>query len=68
MTKPDVIDNVNSLTFKVTLKAADLERALNPNLWPYRCSVRYFKNYRPKQNGASSDNGSRFRGLLDNQQ
>ena len=67
LTKPEVLDNVNSLTFKITLKAADLDNALNPSIWPYRCSVRYFRNYRPKQT-TNLDNGSRFRGLNDNQQ
>ena len=56
MTKPDVIDNVNSLTFKVTLKAADLENSLKSEMWPYRVSVRFFKNFRPKrQNDNRSD-------------
>ena len=68
LTKPEVLDNVNSLTFKVTLKAADLDNALNPSIWPYRCSVRYFRNYRPKHDATNLDNGSRFRGLNDNQQ
>lgn len=29
-------------TFKITIKPADYENALNPNIWPYRVAVRHF--------------------------
>ena len=30
-------------TFKITVKPADYENALNPNIWPYRVAIRHFK-------------------------
>ena len=37
-----------ALTFKVTIKAKDLEKAKNPELWPSRVGVRMFKHFSTK--------------------
>ena len=42
------MDKVRSLSFKVTIKAEDLEKASNPAMWPYRVTVRRFVNFRQK--------------------
>ena len=34
LTKPDVINEVRTLTFRVAFKAADYESALKPEVWP----------------------------------
>ena len=43
LTKPDVINEVRTLTFRVAFKAADYESALKPEVWPYRVAVRHYK-------------------------
>ena len=58
LTRPELLNEVRSLSFKVTFKASDLEMSLKSELWPYRVSVRYFRNYRPKrQENNESGNG-----------
>ena len=43
LTRKDVIDEVRTLTFRVSVKAADYEAALKPEVWPYRVVVRHYK-------------------------
>ena len=44
-THPDARTN----TFKVVIKLSDYEKAMNPEVWPYRVGVRHFKPQRRKQ-------------------
>ena len=37
-----------ALTFKVTIKAKDLEKAKNPEIWPARVGVRMYKHFSTK--------------------
>ena len=43
LTKQEVLDQVRTLTFRVSVKAADYEAALKPELWPYRVGVRHYR-------------------------
>ena len=43
LTKAEVIDQVRTLTFRVSVKAADYESALKPEVWPYRVGVRHYR-------------------------
>ena len=36
-------------TFRVAIKIADFDKAMDPNVWPYRVGVRRFRPHRPKQ-------------------
>ena len=70
LTKDDVIEHVNSLTYKVTVKACDLDDFLKSEKWPFRVSVRYFRNFRPPRKDDSrrkvnywSNNQSSTRGI-----
>ena len=53
LTKPDVIDQVRTLTFRVAVKPEDYEAALNPGVWPYRVGVRHFKAPRRERTESS---------------
>lgn len=57
MTKPELITEgkVRSKSMKVTVKAAEHEKAMNPDLWPMRVGVRYFKA--PSRRPASGEGG-----------
>ena len=43
MTKPDVVNEVRTLTFTVAVKPADYDAALKPEVWPYRVAVRHYR-------------------------
>ena len=43
MTKPEVVNDVRTLTFRVAVKPADYEAALKPEVWPYRVAVRHYR-------------------------
>ena len=43
LTKPEVVDLVRTITFRVAVKAADYEAALRPECWPYRVGVRHYR-------------------------
>ena len=45
------MDQVRSKTFKITLKAAQYEAALNPEVWPYRVAVHHYKA--PRRQGTT---------------
>ena len=40
LTKPEAMTRTN--TFKVVVKLADYEKAMQPDIWPYRVGVRHF--------------------------
>ena len=49
LTREDIDTRTN--TFKVVIKLADYEKAMNPEMWPYRVGVRHFRA--PKRQGIS---------------
>ena len=51
LTKDDVPSRTN--TFKIVVKCADYETAMNPEVWPYRVGVRHFKPPRMSRQGPS---------------
>ena len=57
MTKEDLLkeNKVRSKTMKVTFKAFEVEKAMQPDMWPFRLGVRYFKaeSRRPSREGGS---------------
>ena len=54
LTKPEVVDQVRTLTFRVAVKASDYETAINPDIWPFRVAVRH---YRPPRRTDRPDGG-----------
>ena len=54
LTKPELIveEKVRSKTMKVTVKAAELEKAMDPGMWPYRVGVRHFRAPQRSRQGA----------------
>ena len=62
LTKIELIneDKVRAKTMKVTVEAADLEKAMNPEVWPLRVGVRYYKAPRrpaPEEGGQAGEGG-----------
>ena len=51
-------------TFRIAIKSRDYDKALNPEVWPYRVGVRIFK---PKRTQNSWSNQSGGNGRHDNQ-
>ena len=49
LTRDEVVTRTN--TFKVVIKLTDYERAMNPDIWPYRVGVRHYKP--PRRTGIS---------------
>ena len=43
LTKEEVISEVRTLTFRVTVKPEQYEAALKPEVWPYRVAVRHYR-------------------------
>ena len=71
LTKDDAETRTN--TFKVVVKTADYERAMDPEMWPYRVGVRHFKPPKRSRQGMtwqdqSRQNGGRVDGGQHNQQ
>ena len=64
LTKADVLPNVRTKTFKVTVKASHYEKALLPESWPYRVGVRHFRAARRTENSWQSQS-ARAGGLVD---
>ena len=56
LTRAEVLPNVRTKTFKVTVKAAQYEMVLKPDIWPYRVAVRHFRA--PKRSEQSWNNQS----------
>ena len=38
-------NGARSLTFNITIKATDFEKAKDPDIWPYRIGLRYYKQF-----------------------
>ena len=53
LTKPEVINEVRTLTFRVAVKPEEYEAALKPEVWPYRVAVRHFKAPRRERSDGS---------------
>ena len=51
LTKPEVLDLVRTITFRVSVKAAEYEAALKPEVWPYRVGVRHYRAPRRADSG-----------------
>ena len=51
LTKEDAETRTN--TFKVVVKTADYDKAMNPEVWPYRVGVRHFKPPKRSRQGMS---------------
>ena len=72
LTKPELVaeEKVRSKTMKVTVKAAELEKAMDPGVWPYRVGVRHFRApQRPRQgagDGSWASQSAQSGGRLDN--
>ena len=65
LTRDEVLDQVRKKTFKVTVKAAQYEAALRPDVWPYRVVVRHFRAPR-KQDETWNSQAGRSGGLIEN--
>ena len=63
LTNPNAIEKVRSLSFKVTIKAEDLEKASDPGIWPYRVAVRKFVTFRRKVFDEFAPNQGNFEGV-----
>ena len=64
LTKPEVVDQVRTLTFRVAVKPEEYEAALKPEVWPYRVGVRHFKAPRRVENSWQGQ-ADRAGGLID---
>ena len=64
LTREEVLPNVRTKTFKITVKAAQYERSLDPDVWPYRVAVRHFRAPKRPENTWSNQSG-RTGGLVD---
>ena len=63
LTKAEVLPMVRTKTFKVTVKAAQYEKVLKPDIWPYRVAVRHYKA--PKRSEQSwGDQSKRSGGVI----
>ena len=51
LTKEDAETRTN--TFKIVVKLSDYEKAMQPEVWPYRVGVRHYKPQRRNQQGMS---------------
>ena len=56
MTRPELLkeNKVRSKSMKVTVTSSEYEKAMNPEMWPFRVGVRHFKaaSRRPEQDAA----------------
>ena len=60
LTKIELITSgtVRSKSMKVTVTAAEHEKAMNPDVWPYRVGVRYYKADRPRKSNPEGEGSS----------
>ena len=65
LTKPEVVDQVRTLTFRVAVKPEEYEAALKPEVWPYRVGVRHFRAPRRVESSWQGQ-AERAGGLVDN--
>ena len=71
LTKKEVLDanKVRSKTMKVVLSAKDHQKAMNPDIWPFRVGVRYYRaERRPGIGGLRRNSQSAESGGLTSQQ
>ena len=64
LTRQEVLDQVRTKTFKITVKASQYEAALKPEVWPYRVAVRHYRAPR-RQDTTWSGQSERAGGLVD---
>ena len=59
------VKEARALTFKVTIKAKDLEKAKQAEIWPYRVGVRMYKHFstKPKPDQLTFDNQTTQKGI-----
>ena len=66
LTKDEVLDQVRTKTFKITVKAAQYEAALQPEVWPYRVAVRHYRAPRRQAEASGwSDQSGKSGGRID---
>ena len=64
LTRSEVMNQVRTKTFKITVKAAQYEAALKPEVWPYGVAVRHYRAPRRQDNTWSMQSG-RAGGVID---
>ena len=64
LTRDEVLSNVRTKTFKITVTPAQYEDALKPEVWPYRVAVRHFRAPRRTDSSWGSQS-SRSGGLVE---
>ena len=64
LTRDEVLPNVRTKTFKVTVKPAQYEKALDPDVWPYRVAVRHYRQPK-RQDSTWSGQSGRTGGQVD---
>jgi galactitol-specific phosphotransferase system IIB component len=60
LTKDEAETRTN--TFKIVVKTADYEKAMDPEVWPYRVGVRHFKPPRRSRQGMTWNEQSQQNG------
>ena len=62
-------EEARTFTYRVVIALADYEKALNPDVWPYRVGVRHFKpkRFQPNQN-TWQQQASKTGGIIQDQQ
>ena len=63
LTNPTAIDKVRSLSFKVTIKAEDIEKASDASNWPFRVVVRKFVTFRRREVDEFAPSSQRVAGV-----
>ena len=64
LTRDEVLSNVRTKTFKITITPAQYEAALKPEVWPYRVAVRHFRAPR-RTDSTWGSQSSRTGGLVE---
>ena len=67
-TKDDVLDQLRTKTFKVTVRPEQYEDALKPDVWPLRVAVRHFRPPRRNRETSLKDQSSGSEGRVDSTQ
>ena len=68
--KLTTFEQARTNTFKIKIKAAQYEKAMNPDMWPLRVGVRHYRQPRRDQNNGTSwsDQSDRAGGVINPQQ
>ena len=64
LTKDEILSQVRTKTFKVTVKPSQYEAALKPEVWPYRVAVRHYRAPR-RQDTRWGDQSGKAGGQVD---